>query len=193
MRQTWLRRSRAELSDDRLVYQSLTCKSYVLYKMTRTHTEQGGNEVTQTTVLQARDYERTVRIGASAEQVYEAITTLDGLRGWWTPLVTGTPDVVSAEVRFEFEGLEEHILMRVEELDRPRKVGWRCLTHTSFPEWNGTWVVFAIEAPDSDGCELTLRHIGLAPDWDYFLASLGSYVEQGLGTPFGSDRAKEHR
>jgi len=36
------------------------------------------------------DYERHVSFRAPAEQVFAAIATLDGLRGWWTTIVKGS-------------------------------------------------------------------------------------------------------
>ena len=32
-----------------------------------------------------------VGVGVSAERVFEALTTVDGLRGWWTAETTGNP------------------------------------------------------------------------------------------------------
>src|SRR5690242_13132392 len=84
------------------------------------------------------DYRHAERIAAPAERVFAALTTLAGLGGWWTPYVTGVPSEPASEIRFEFEGLDEHILMRVDRIERPYLVNWTCLAHTSFPEWNGT-------------------------------------------------------
>jgi uncharacterized protein YndB with AHSA1/START domain len=141
------------------------------------------------TMTQA-SYERTAQVAAPAERVYEAITTLDGLAGWWTPLVSGTPAVEGGEIRFEFAGRGEHILMRVATLEPPATVAWHCVTHSSFSAWDDTCVTFTIEKRSLGRCELTLRHLGVAPEWDYFLSSLISYAERGVGTPFsGGERS----
>jgi uncharacterized protein YndB with AHSA1/START domain len=128
-------------------------------------------------------YERRARVAAPSEAVFDAVTTLAGLRGWWTALVSGSSGRAPGELRFEFAGLDEHILMRVDEA-RPALVRWTCLEHTSLPEWNGTQVTFSIEELGTEHSAVTLRHIGVAPDWDHFFASLVSYVEQGTGAPF---------
>jgi hypothetical protein len=131
-----------------------------------------------------RDYARSARVAAPATALFEALTTLDGLAGWWSPLVTGSPGARGGQARFEFEGLDEAIVMRVDQLERPSLVVWTCLEHTSFPEWNDTRVRFDIEELDDRSCMLTLRHIGLSPAWDYFFASLVGLVERGEGTPY---------
>jgi uncharacterized protein YndB with AHSA1/START domain len=143
------------------------------------------------------DYARRVAFGVSPEQVFDAITTLEGLRGWWTTLVTGSA-VAGGEFKLEFEGLDEHIMMRVDKAVRPSSVHWTCVEHTELDDWNGTRIQFDL-APHGPGrCELGFRHVGLRPalecyetceqGWDHFLASLGAYVMEGEGTPFGAER-----
>ena len=60
--------------------------------------------------------------GATPEEVYDALTTLDGLAGWWTVDTTGETRV-DGVIRFRFGagGLD----MRVEELVPGRLVRWR--------------------------------------------------------------------
>src|SRR3954452_25213160 len=133
-------------------------------------------------------YEGQVTVRAPRARVFDAVSTLDGLRGWWTPLVSGaTGD--GGELRFAFDGLDEEIVMRVDAARRPSAVHWTCLVHTSAPEWNGTKIRFEVD-DTGDGTRLTLRHSGLAPEvvargWDHFLASIGGYVEDGEGMPYG--------
>jgi uncharacterized protein YndB with AHSA1/START domain len=148
------------------------------------------NTATETVRCEPRDdvYEGQVTICAPRARVFDAIATLEGLRGWWTPLVSGATSG-GAELRFEFHGLDEQITMRVDHASRPSAVEWTCLIHTTAPEWNGTRVSFELD--DAGGASmLTLRHSGLAPDavargWNYFLASIRGYVEDGEGTPYG--------
>jgi uncharacterized protein YndB with AHSA1/START domain len=131
-------------------------------------------------------YERRATVDAPAERVFDAVGTLEGLRGWWTTRVTGAPGQAGAQIRFEFEGLDEHILMRVDELERPSHVRWTCLAHTSYPDWNDTAITFAIDRRTETTCDLMLRHVGHDPNWDYFFASLIAYVERGTGTSYGA-------
>ena len=132
-------------------------------------------------------YEGVVTIAAPREGVFEAINTIEGLRGWWTPLVSGAT-AAGSELRFEFEGLDEHIVMRVDRASPPAAVDWTCLVHTGAPEWNGSTVSFELSGTP-DACRLTLRHSGVAPEtvargWDHFLASVAAFIEDGEGMPY---------
>lgn len=141
-----------------------------------------------------KGYTRQLTIRATRRDVFRSLTTLQGLRGWWTPLVTGSPRVGRA-LRFKFKGLAEHIDMRVEESVAPTRVAWTCKVHTSLPEWSGTRISFDIEAVGADRCKLRLEHAGLVPalecyedcslGWDHFLKSIALYAETGRGLPFG--------
>ena len=139
------------------------------------------------------DYARDIPFDASIEHVFNALTKLDGLAGWWTPIVSGN-STTGGEIRFGFAGLDEQIVMRVDEATHPSTVIWRCLTHTGHPEWEGTQIVFQLQT-DGDGAgPLRFRHIGLIPllscyetcesGWEHFLASLVDYAQHGTGNPF---------
>jgi uncharacterized protein YndB with AHSA1/START domain len=140
-----------------------------------------------------RDYTREIVHDAPSERIFDALATLDGLAGWWTPIVRGTP-TTDGEIEFGFPGLDEKIVMRVDEAKRPSSVVWRCLTHTGHPEWQGTTIVFELAKDEHQSAVLKFRHIGLSPTlncyqtcesgWDHFLTSLLNYAEQGEGTPF---------
>jgi uncharacterized protein YndB with AHSA1/START domain len=136
---------------------------------------------------------RRISVGAPIERVYEAIATIEGLRGWWTP-ITGGSAAVGGELRFEFRGLDECIIMRVDRSDRPRSVHWTCTLHTEIPEWVGTRIEFELRNTGPQACELQFRHVGLIPElqcypdcelgWDHFLGSLAALAETGRGSPF---------
>ncbi len=142
-------------------------------------------------------YASSFTVRASRERVFNALTTLAGLRGWWTTRVSGSA-TGGGEVRFEFEGLDEYIVMRVDVATRPSLVRWTCVVHTELSEWDGTTLTFDLFGDAAAACELNFKHIGLTPKlncyndcklgWEYFLASLVSYVENGQGTPFGVSR-----
>lgn len=138
---------------------------------------------------------REVSFKASEARVFDAITTLDGLRGWWTPFVEGRP--LDGDVRFEFEGLAgQHIIMHVDEATPGAKVRWTCRVHSAIPDWKETRVIWDLRPTGADGCALRLEHVGLVPalecydhcevGWDHFLASVAGYVERGAGTPYRS-------
>jgi uncharacterized protein YndB with AHSA1/START domain len=139
------------------------------------------------------DYARDLPFDAPIEDVFDALTKLDRLAGWWTPVVSGDP-TSGGQIRFGFAGLDEEIVMRVDEANYPSKVMWSCLSHSGHPEWEGTRIIFQLENRRDGTGLLRFRHIGLIPvlscyetcesGWEHFLASLLSYAEHGTGSPF---------
>ena len=61
-----------------------------------------------------QDYARCITIHAPRGRVYDALASLDGVRGWWTPVVSGRA-TTGGELRVGFEGLgeDQEIIMRV--------------------------------------------------------------------------------
>jgi uncharacterized protein YndB with AHSA1/START domain len=141
----------------------------------------------------AKDYRRALELGAPRERVFEALSTLAGVRGWWTALVSGDAEL-NGVLRLRFRGLDEHIDLRVSACQRPSELEWTVLEHSSLEEWNGTRIQFRLSARSENACTLAFRHLGLSPalicyedceaGWDRFLDSLTRLVERGKGRPF---------
>jgi hypothetical protein len=93
--------------------------------------------------------------------------------------------------------------MRVKELVRNQRVVWECIeqfhesdTLSVHDEWVGTILRWDIE-PQPGGSRVAFVHEGLVPKlqcyeiceagWDrFFVASLKSFLETGVGQPFAS-------
>jgi uncharacterized protein YndB with AHSA1/START domain len=141
------------------------------------------------------DYTNIVRVNAGCERVFHAIASCEGLQRWWTPLVSGSADS-GGDLRFEFDGLDEFIVMHVDEAVTPSSVRWTCAKNTGHPEWIGSRPTFTIIGAGENQCVLDFCHVGLQPDlscyrqcergWDHYLASIAAYAESGQGTPFGT-------
>jgi uncharacterized protein YndB with AHSA1/START domain len=130
------------------------------------------------------------RIGveqSSPEQVYEALTTLDGLAGWWAEKTSGeTSRGGVLEFRFGPGGFD----MKVVELDPGRLVRWEVVDGP--PEWIGTTVRWDLRR-EGDYTIVLFRHEGwrepvefmhhCSTKWATFLLSLKQYVETGEGAP----------
>lgn len=129
--------------------------------------------------------------GRTADDVYEALATIDGLRGWWTEDTTGDtePGGVIA-FRFPDGGFD----MRVIESEPGKRVLWEVVGGA--PEWIGTRVHWDLR--DEDGWAIVLfKHEGWAEPvefmhhcstkWAVFLLSLKALVEQGKGDPAPHD------
>lgn len=130
-----------------------------------------------------------LRIDAPVETVYKALTTQEGLSGWWTPDTIAKPEVGSI-LRFGF-GPDYHKEIRVEELRPYSRVKWVCLKATE--EWVGTTFTFELE-PHPKGSVLFFRHAGWKDytpefascsfDWALFFRSLKALCETGKGFPY---------
>jgi uncharacterized protein YndB with AHSA1/START domain len=83
-------------------------------------------------------------IEAPIEQVYDAITTQQGLSGWWTPGATAT-HALNTVARFPF-GPTYFKEMKITELIPSRLVTWTCIAGTE--EWIGTTLSFKLKTGD---------------------------------------------
>lgn len=143
-------------------------------------------------------FQHSIIIKASPARVYSALTTTQGLQGWWTEdCEVGTQVGGIVHVRFG----DTYKDLRIEQLEPNREVRWLCtlahINHDSLTqknEWEGTQIAFHLAPEDSDTTHLIFEHIGLVPSfecyelcnngWRYFLGSLQQFAETGQGTPF---------
>ncbi|MEU3255377.1 SRPBCC domain-containing protein [Streptomyces sp. NPDC006997] len=133
------------------------------------------------------------RVGVIAppEAVYAALTTVDGLAGWWTKDTDGDPDV-GGVLRFRFEpgGFD----MKVLEARPGERVVWEVVEGPE--EWLGTRVRFQLKRED-DFTIVLFRHEDwkepgefmhhCTTKWATFLMSLKQLVETGKGEPAPHD------
>jgi hypothetical protein len=120
----------------------------------------------------------------------DAIATLDGLRRWWTTIVTGSA-APGGTLRFGFAGLDEQIVMRADVVRPLSAITWSCMAHTRNDEWTASTVRFGLADRGPQACELNFHHTGIrrelvAEGWEHFLASLAAYAEHGAGSPYGA-------
>lgn len=87
-----------------------------------------------------------VLIGASAEEVYRALTRQEGLAGWWTPDVKAKPERESV-ARFTF-GPDYFKEMKITNLEPSQQVKWTCVKGAE--EWIGTTISFRLHAGDRE-------------------------------------------
>jgi uncharacterized protein YndB with AHSA1/START domain len=120
-------------------------------------------------------------------KVFDAITTEEGIKGWWAKQTVAKPQVGFVNV-FTFENDRNEF--RVTELVPNRKVEW--LGVQAFEEWIDTTISFNLEEKDGKTI-LRFAHSGwkeatdtfavCSYDWAQFLRSLKSLCETGTGSP----------
>ena len=135
------------------------------------------------------------RIGVvtpSPEKVYEALTTVEGLAGWWT-VDTGGDAGVGGTLAFRFPPVGGFD-MEVVELRPSERVVWRVVDGPE--EWIGTTVTWDLRQ-DGDYTIVLFRHEGwrepvefmhhCSTKWGSYLMSLKSLLETGAGAPAPRD------
>ena len=138
-----------------------------------------------------------VGIRAPVSNVYEALSTIDGVAAWWTKETTGVcKPGGTIDVQFRSPGGEiiGGMGFEVMALDRDEEVRWR---FTSGPEeWVGTQATFRLS---QDGAYTIVRfahrnwreavefteHCSMK--WATFMLSLKELVETGKGRPSPDD------
>lgn len=125
------------------------------------------------------------------QRVYDALTTIDGLAGWWTETTTGDAgDGGTIAFRFPPGGFD----MRVLSSTPGKQVTWEVLDGPA--EWVGTRVEWQLRS-DGDWTIVLFKHAGWAEPvefmhhcstkWATYLMSLKSLLETGIGAPSPRD------
>ena len=128
---------------------------------------------------------------AAPAEVYAALTTIDGLAGWWTEDTTGDP-THGGTIAFRFPpgGFD----MRVTATVPDERVTWEVVDGPQ--EWIGTTVDWQLR-PDAEWTTVLFTHAGWAEPvefmhhcstkWATYLMSLKELLETGSGTPSPHD------
>lgn len=135
------------------------------------------------------------RVGTSAPQarVYEALTTREGLSGWWTRKVEGDPNL-GGTLRFFFGSPEPGAVMEVVNLAPTHHVEWRCVQGPE--EWVGTHLTFDLKPSDGETVLLFTHADWREPvefmyhcstKWGYFLLGLKAWLDGGEATPYPNE------
>lgn len=131
-----------------------------------------------------------ITINAPKDKVYAALSTVDGLAGWWTSTTKGEG---APGKTLEFRFGDSVTKMRVEELDEGNHVAW--LVTDSVQAWLGTRVAFDL-TEDRGRTKVLFGHRAwketgpflahCSMQWATFLLSLRDFGETGHGRPFPS-------
>jgi hypothetical protein len=128
---------------------------------------------------------------SSLDDAYRALTTRQGLSGWWTTDTQGESKVGGVlKFRFGAGGFD----MRVLELDPAKRVLWQVVEGPD--EWVGTKISFDLRQED-DWTIILFKHQGwkepvefmhhCSTKWGVFLLSLRSLLETGKGGPWPNE------
>ena len=146
-----------------------------------------------------------IRIESPPDKVYWALTTLQGLSGWWTKWTTfekGTGEVGSI-IRFGFAEDKMDTKVEVMKLDKDKKVEWKSLDTEGEWRFKDTSFMFELKEENVEmygNKKMTVVKFGnfgfeKADDfytetnsrWGFFLLSLKDFLEKGKGMPVPDD------
>jgi uncharacterized protein YndB with AHSA1/START domain len=137
------------------------------------------------------DIMHTLKIQTLPDRAYQAITTAERIRNWWTRDASLDPEVGGCG---EFGFYDRRLVVKVliDELEPQARVKWR-VTNSA---WPGNVVEFELK-PESKHTRLTFVHRGFAEAdqryasattrWGSYLLSLKQYLETGKGAPNPDD------
>ncbi len=140
-----------------------------------------------------------VGIKASPKAVYEALTEVKKLAGWWTSDTRGEGSKVGGMLEFWFGDFCQQF--EVVELQPGKLVRWKATREETIEEWAGTEVSFALSA-DENQCWVQFGHTGWREEtesfahcstkWAVFMLSLKDLLETGKGHPAPEDVQINH-
>ena len=138
-----------------------------------------------------QDIMHLIKIHASSDRVYEAITRADGIRQWWTRDAAIEPEVGAAG-EFGFYRKRFVAKVAVAELNPVTRLRWK-VTNLA---WPGDDIEFNLKA-DGNDTTLLFAHRGFpradegfasaTTRWGFYLLSLKRYLQTGKGTPNPDD------
>jgi uncharacterized protein YndB with AHSA1/START domain len=152
----------------------------------------------------SKDFQYTLRLPASAKNVYEAVFTEDGVRKWWTRFADVGQETGSiAEFRFPKDGF--YVKAEIQSLVPSKLVAWRVIDSmhpeksgfSNLRDWEGTLIRFEIEHVSENESVLHFTHQGLTEElecyqvcengWASYLSSLKDLLVNGQGKPYLDD------
>jgi len=135
-----------------------------------------------------------VEISAPIEKVYDAVATPQGISEWWSRDGVRGESKEGSRLEFFFGEPEPAAVMEITRLSPDRDVSWSCVGGAD--EWIGTTLTFDLTQADEKTVVMFTHADWNSPSefmahcsarWAYFLLSLKSLLETGMGTPFPED------
>jgi uncharacterized protein YndB with AHSA1/START domain len=130
-------------------------------------------------------------IDTEQEKVFNALTTIEGLKNWWTVLTEGDT-ALNGEIQFNF-GAYIGPKMKVSTMAANQKLVWTCIT--SEHGWRDHTFTFDLDQNDGK-TRIRFCHDGWDEQgdfyaecnfsWGRYLESLRQYCQTGMGESHGS-------
>ena len=126
------------------------------------------------------DILHTIDIAAPADSIWPALTTIDGIGGWWTIGQTTLEGDPSGRGAFIFRSGPVIIRLEVTTFDATSRVEWRPVEANAPGGWIGTTISFTLVSGQTT-TRLSFEHNGFVEDNDGYrrvTAGWGQYLQQ---------------
>jgi uncharacterized protein YndB with AHSA1/START domain len=130
-------------------------------------------------------------VEAPLATVWQALTTPDGIRGWWTTqadVAEGTGGVL----KLRFPDAPMSWDLRIDEAAEGERLRWHCVGGP--PPWVDTDILFRLSAAPEGGTRVLFDHVGWQDSeemvrivtfgWVQMFLRLKAYAESGTPQPF---------
>ena len=142
------------------------------------------------------DITHKILVNASAETIYNAVATKEGINGWWSKdCSVGEIEGGKSLLRFDKQGTIVEMGFKTITLVPNKKVVWECIANAN-PAWIGTKIITEISEMEGER-KILFSHAGFDEKWkgkdpfemtkggwEHFVSSLVSFCEKGEGQPW---------
>ena len=135
-----------------------------------------------------KDIRHTFHIDATFDKVFNSLSTIEGLAGWWTKDTTGSCNVGDS-ITFTFGQFS--MSKTVIQSKKNELVEWKCSGDNT--DWKDTIIKFELSENDNK-MKVQFSHSGFAESytglphinftWGRFMVSLRDLCEKGKGDPY---------
>ena len=132
-------------------------------------------------------------VAAEPATVFGALTTKQGLAGWWSTRAE-VPSGVGQVVKVSFPDAPMTWDLQIVDSAEPDRLAWHCVGGP--PQWINTDVAFGLGHKPDGGTLVMFDHRGFAEadamfrivsyHWAHILGRLASYAETGTPAPYAS-------
>jgi len=137
------------------------------------------------------DIAMQLEVAAQPTTVYTALTTTEGVAGWWTTRNETTAEVGGTS-HYQFPDAPVTWDMKVTEAVDGERLAWHCTGGP--PQWVGTDVVWTLAPAGEKGTRVVFDHTGFAAKdemfrivtvgWAQMIERLRQYSETGTPVPY---------
>ena len=151
-----------------------------------------------------KDFHMELSLPVPVEKLYEAISTEEGVRKWWTQFAN-VGNEIGSTAEFSFPKAEFYVRAEILSLQPNQLVEWKVFDSmhpeasgfSNLRDWEGTIIRFELGEDSEDKSVLNFTHIGLSEElecyqvcergWNSYLSSLQQLLVSGVGNPYKTD------